>query len=248
MPAELARLGHPMLAALLTVGLAAPVQAEPQPEAVSPPVVEAPLVEELELMKEVESVSIEAPLSEELELIKEEQSVSIAGRYDQPISQAPSNVYVITDEDIRQSGAIDIPTLLRRIPGMEVMEMDGADFNVSVRGDNQPNANKLLVMVDGRPLYIDGQGQVIWKLLRVTLPEIKRIEVLIGPGSAVWGFNAFDGVVNIITKSPEEMKRTTLQFGQLAELTWRIQILEAESFGWVFERSRNRDIRLQPSQ
>lgn len=155
--------------------------------------------------------SQERPL-EELELLKEE-TVSIAARREQPISQAPSEVFVITDEDIRQSGAIDIPTLLRRIPGMEVMQTTGADFNVSVRGDNQPQSNKLLVMVDGRVIYVDVQGTVFWRLLPVTLPEIKRIEVLKGPASAVWGFNAFDGVVNIITKSPEEMKGTTLQFG-----------------------------------
>ena len=79
-----------------------------------------------------------------MELLKEEETVSIASRYDQPISEAPSNVYVITDEDIRQSGAVDIPTILRRIPGMEVMQVTGAEFNVSLRGDNQLNANKLL--------------------------------------------------------------------------------------------------------
>jgi iron complex outermembrane receptor protein len=226
MAAELARLGHPMLVALLTVSLTAPVQAETQPEAVAPPAVEAPLVEELELLKE-------------------EESVSIASQYEQPISQAPLNVYVITDEDIRQSGVTDIPTLLRRIPGMEVIEMNGADFNVSVRGDNQPNDNKLLVMVDGRATYIDFQGQVMWKLLPVTLPEIKRIEVLKGLASAESGFNAFDGVISIITKLPEDIKETALKFGQLAELTWRIEILEAQSLGWVFARSRHRDIRLQ---
>ena len=93
---------------------------------------------------------VTSPLSEELQLIKEEESVSIASRYEQPISQAPANVYVITDEDIRHSGTTDIPTLLRRIPGMEVMQTSGADFNVSVRGNNQTGANKLLVMVDGR--------------------------------------------------------------------------------------------------
>lgn len=149
----------------------------------------------------------------DLELLKEEETVSIASRYEQPISQAPSNVYVITDEDIRMSGTTDIPTLLRRIPGMEVMQASAADFNVSVRGDNQTSANKLLVMVDGRSIYNDLQGTINWKLLPVTLPEIKRIEILKGPASAVWGFNAFDGVINIITKSPEEMKGTTLQFG-----------------------------------
>lgn len=151
--------------------------------------------------------------SEELELLKEEEIVSIATRYEQPISHAPSNVYVITDDDIRHSGAIDIPTILRRVPGLDVRQVTGADFNVSARGDNQLFANKILVMIDGRSVYIDGQGLVFWKSLPVTLLEIKRIEVLKGPASVLYGFNAFDGVINIITKSAQELKGTTLQFG-----------------------------------
>ena len=149
----------------------------------------------------------------EIQLIKEEETVSIASRYEQPISQAPSNVYVITDEDIRHSGSTDIPTVLRRIPGIEVMQTTGADFNVSARGNNQLTANKMLVMVDGRSIHFDVQGQVFWKAIPVTLPEIKRIEVLKGPASVMYGFNAFDGIINIITKSPQEMRGTTLQFG-----------------------------------
>ncbi|MDH5667958.1 MAG: TonB-dependent receptor [Nitrospira sp.] len=141
----------------------------------------------------------------------QEETVSTAIRREQPISQAPSNVYVITAEDIRQSGAPDVPTILRRIPGLEVMQVTGADFNVSVRGNNQLFANKMLVLVDGRSVYIDVQGFVFWKGLPVTLPEIKQIEVIKGPIAALYGFNAFDGVVNIITKSPEEMKGSTLQ-------------------------------------
>ncbi|MGQ0667679.1 MAG: TonB-dependent receptor plug domain-containing protein [Nitrospiraceae bacterium] len=141
----------------------------------------------------------------------EEETVSTAIRREQPISQAPSNVYVITAEDIRQSGSPDVPTVLRRIPGLEVMQITGAEFNVSARGNNQLLANKMLVLVDGRSVYIDMQGFVFWKGLPVTLPEIKQIEVIKGPISALYGFNAFDGVVNIITKSPEEMKGTTLQ-------------------------------------
>jgi iron complex outermembrane receptor protein len=141
----------------------------------------------------------------------EEETVSTALRREQPISQAPSNVHVITAEDIRQSGAPDIPTVLRRIPGLEVMQITGAEFNVSARGNNQSLANKMLVLVDGRSLYIDMQGFVFWKGLPVTLTEIKQIEVIKGPIAALYGFNAFDGVVNIITKSPEEMKGTTLQ-------------------------------------
>src|SRR5437867_11938709 len=158
------------------------------------------------------AVAAEPPtegIREELLLLKEE-TVSIAVRHEQPISEAPSNVYVITDEDIRQSGAIDLPTVLRRVPGMEVIQMTGADFDVSVRGDNQSRANKLLVLVDGRSIYLDIQGEVLWKTIPVTLPEIKKIEVLKGPASALYGFNAFDGVINIVTKSAEEMKGATL--------------------------------------
>jgi iron complex outermembrane receptor protein len=93
------------------------------------------------------------------------------------------------------------------------MQTTGADFNVSARGNNQLLANKMLVLVDGRSIFVDAHAVVYWKAIPVTLPEIKRIEVLKGPASAVYGFNAFDGVINIITKSPEEMKGTTLQFG-----------------------------------
>lgn len=154
----------------------------------------------------------EQALKSELLYLKEE-TVSIASRYEQPISEAPSNVYVITDKDIRNSGATDIPTLLRRIPGVDVMQPNAADFNVSMRGNNQLTANKLLVLIDGRSVYIDQAGVVFWKFLPVALSAIKRIEVLKGPASVMYGFNAFDGVVNIITKSPEELKGTTLQVG-----------------------------------
>ena len=154
----------------------------------------------------------EQAMKDEL-LFLQEETVSIASRYEQPISEAPSNVYVITDEDIRHSGATDLPTLFRRIPGIDVMQVTGADFNVSMRGNNQLNANKLLVMVDGRSIYEDSQGSVFWKAIPVTLPEIKRIEVQKGPASVLYGFNAFDGIINIITKSPEEMKGATVQFG-----------------------------------
>lgn len=194
MDAELPRFGHPMLATLLTASLSGLAQAES-------PLSGAP------------ADTDSTPRIAALDLIKEEETVSIASRYEQPISQAPSNVYVITDEDIRQSGATDLPTILRRIPGIEVMHMSGADMNVSARGNNQPFANKMLVMVDGRSIYLDVQGIVFWKAIPVTLPEIKKIEVLKGPASALYGFNAFDGIINIVTKSPGEMAGTTLQFG-----------------------------------
>ena len=180
--------------------------------------------------EESSSKSNQVPIPE-LDLIKEEETVSVASRYEQPISQAPSNVYVITDEDIRHSGAPDLPTVLRRVPGLEVMQTTGADFNVSARGGNQLAANKMLVLVDGRSIYVDAQGLVLWKMIPVTLPEIKRIEVLKGPASSVYGFNALDGIINIITKSPEEMKGTTLQFGGGTYGTISSAAIHAEKIG-----------------
>ncbi|MCP9451209.1 MAG: TonB-dependent receptor [Nitrospira sp.] len=177
-----------------------------------------------------ESADEQQGASDVFSLLKEE-SVSTALRREQPISQAPSNVYVITAEDIRHSGAIDVPTLLRRIPGIEVMQVTGADFNVSVRGNNQLFANKLLVLVDGRSVYIDVQGFVFWKGLPITLPEIKQIEVIKGPIAALYGFNAYDGVVNIITKTPDELKGTTVQVGGGEVGTMSASAIEAGTAG-----------------
>lgn len=188
------------------------------------------------------SSTIEKQIQEEALYLKEE-TVSIASRYEQPISRSPSDVYVITDEDIRSSGATDIPTLLRQIPGMEVMQMNAVDLNVSVRANNELLANKVLVMIDGRSIYIDQSGQVLWKFLPVALTEIKRIEVLKGPASAVYGFNAFDGVVNIITKSPAELKGTTLQAagGELGTLlTNAVQAGTMGSFGYRLSAGMSR--------
>jgi len=99
--------------------------------------------------------------------------------------------------------------------------MTGAHYDVSVRGDNQERANKLLAMVDGRSIYVDHQGLVFWKALPVTLQEIERIEVVKGPVSALYGFKAFDGIVNIITKSPRDGGGTFVQVvgGELDTLT-----------------------------
>lgn len=158
-------------------------------------------------MPNTEGSSIE----DDLAFLKEEELVVTAILQEQPISEAPSNMYVITAEDIRHSGATDIPTLLRRVPGMEVMQTTGADYNVSVRGDNQLFSNKLLVQVDGRSVYLDGAGHVNWRWIPVVLGEIERIEILKGPAGYIYGFNAFDGVVNIITKSPFQKGQKAVQ-------------------------------------
>jgi len=142
-----------------------------------------------------------AGLSEELELIKEEEILRGTGSQERSNSRVPPEMVVMTEEDIRRSGATDIPSLLRRIPGMESMSPTGASVSGSTPSSHQAGVGKLLIKVDGRPIYDDAQGAVNWTLIPVAIQDIKRIEVLTGAASTSW---EFDGVINILTKSQEE--------------------------------------------
>ncbi len=134
-----------------------------------------------------------------------EEVVVTASRREQSPLDAPNAVTVLTDEDIRLSGARSIPELLRRVPGMDVMAMSYSDWNVSMRGFNRRLANKILVLVDGRSVHQDFLGATVWSTLSIGLPEIERIEVVRGPGSAIYGAYAYTGIINIITKRPERI-------------------------------------------
>src|SRR5207253_11426646 len=135
--------------------------------------------------------------------IFEEQVVTASVRSSSE-SKAPASLTVIGEDEIRMSGAATIPELLRRVPGVDVAEMDPSDTNISIRGFNRRVANKVLVLVDGRSMYQDFLGTTLWPLLDVAVQDIARIEVIRGPGSALYGANAFAGVVNIITKIGDE--------------------------------------------
>jgi iron complex outermembrane receptor protein len=148
----------------------------------------------------------EKRLEAELLIFEEVPIVITAAKYEQPITEAPATISVVTAEDIKQSGSRDIQEALRNLPGIEVMVSKASQIDVGVRGDNASLYNRLLVMVDGRSVYQDFYGMTEWPFLEIGLEEIKRIEVIRGPGSALYGANAFTGVVNIITKTPEEMK------------------------------------------
>ena len=137
-------------------------------------------------------------------IFAEEDMVMTASKYLQPVSQSPSTVTVITAEEIRESGVTTIPEILRRVPGMEVMQTSVAEFNMGIRGENKLHSNKLLVMIDGRTVQEDFQNHTFWTALPIVLDDIEQIEVIRGPGSSIWGANAFNGVVNIITKKPED--------------------------------------------
>ncbi len=131
-----------------------------------------------------------------------EETVVAASRRAQASLEAPNAVTVITGEEIRASGLQSLPEILRRVPGAEVMVMGLASANVSLRGFNQRLSNKVLLLVDGRPEYLDFLGLTPWPMLPVGLEEIERVEVIRGPGSALYGANAMLGVVNVITRAP----------------------------------------------
>src|ERR1051325_3925717 len=122
-------------------------------------------------------------------------------RTDERFSQTAAAAYIITGDDIRRSGATSIPEALRGVPGVEVARVDQHTWAVTARGFNDSFANKLLVMIDGRTVYTPLFSGVFWDVQDTVLEDIDHIEIIRGPGSTLWGANAVNGVINIVTKS-----------------------------------------------
>ncbi|HEU4619312.1 MAG TPA: TonB-dependent receptor [Gammaproteobacteria bacterium] len=139
--------------------------------------------------------------------------VVTASRTETQLASAPAATTVITAADVADSAADDYGDLLRTVPGLNVAQTSARDINVTARGATSTLANSQLALVDGRSLYLDFFGFVAWDLLPVQPQEIERIEVVRGPGSAVWGANAMSGVVNVITKRPRDLLGTTAVLG-----------------------------------
>ena len=131
----------------------------------------------------------------------------------QRIADSASAVFVITAEDIRRSGVTSIPEALRMAPGVEVARFGSNKWAVSIRGFNGRFANKLLVLMDGRTLYTPLFAGVQWELHDTVLEDIERIEVIRGPGAALWGANAVNGVINIITRRAQDTQSALLSAG-----------------------------------
>lgn len=138
-----------------------------------------------------------------IEALMELQVTSVSRR-SEPLSRAAAAISVITQEDIRRSGATSIPELLRMVPGMEVAQMDSSTWAISARGFNTQYATFMLVLVDGRTVYDPSFNGVRWDVQDTALEDIDRIEVICGPGAALWGQNAVNGVINITTKKASE--------------------------------------------
>jgi iron complex outermembrane receptor protein len=132
------------------------------------------------------------------------ESIVTASKGAQSPLDASSSTSIITEQDIHLSGITKIPELLRRLAGVDIMEVTGGQTEVSVRGFNQRLSNKTLVLVDGRSVYLDILGATLWQTLSIGVEDVQRIEVVRGPGSALYGADAFNGVINIITKKPGE--------------------------------------------
>ena len=140
--------------------------------------------------------------------------VTSASRHEQPLINTAAAVYVITHDDIRRSGLSTIPEILRLAPGVQVARIYANAWAVAVRGFNQQYNDKLLVLVDGRTAFNTVDSGVYWETLDVMVEDIDRIEIVRGPGGSVWGANAVNGVINILTKSAADthgvMVRTTV--------------------------------------
>src|SRR3569832_2041782 len=117
---------------------------------------------------------------------------------------SPAAVFVLTQDDIRRSGATNIPDLLRLLPGVEVGRIDSHSWFIGVRGFASHLSRSLLVLVDGRSVYSPLVAGAFWDVQDTLLEDFDRIEVVLGPGGALWGANAVNGVINIITRNAYE--------------------------------------------
>ena len=122
----------------------------------------------------------------------------------QPLDESAAAVYVITGDEIRRNGYRRLPDILRLAPGLFVARVNGSSWGVTARGFNGRYANKLLVLIDGRSVYSTTFAGVFWEQHNLVVEDIERIEVIRGPGATVWGANAVNGVINIITRSASQ--------------------------------------------
>ncbi|MFK7898265.1 MAG: TonB-dependent receptor plug domain-containing protein [Myxococcota bacterium] len=139
--------------------------------------------------------------------------VTSVSKRSQKLSRTAAAVTVLSGEDIRRSGHTSIPEALRMVPGLEVAQIDGNKWAITARGFNNQFAQKLLVLIDGRSVYTPLFSGVYWDVQDVLMEDIDRIEVIRGPGGTVWGANAVNGVINIITKSAKETHGILAQAG-----------------------------------
>ena len=157
------------------------------------------------------------PPKPEEQPVYEEQVVVTATKVEQQLVNAPATVSVVTADVIASTPATNYAELFKSVPGVNISQTSARDFNITMRGATSTLATSTLALLDGRSIYLDFFGFVAWDLLPVNPNELKQVEVVRGPGSAVWGANAMNGVVNFISKTPRELNgnSATIQFGAM---------------------------------
>ena len=160
--------------------------------------------------------------------------VQTASRRAETLNAVPAAVYVITEEEIRRSGATSIPEALRLAPGVEVARNGAHEWTISIRGFNNELSNKLLVLINGRSVYSPLYAGVFWDAQDTLIADVERIEVVAGPGGAIWGANAVNGVVNVITHSASDTLGTFAEVGVGNELETHVAVRH----GWQSSESR----------
>lgn len=150
--------------------------------------------------------------------VYEEQVVVTASKVEEQLVNAPATVTVVTADVIESTPATNYAELFRSVPGVNLSQTSARDFNLTMRGATSTLATSTLALLDGRSLYLDFFGFVAWDLLPVNTNELRQVEVIRGPASAVWGANAMNGVVNFISKTPRELaagggNSVTMTFG-----------------------------------
>jgi iron complex outermembrane receptor protein len=142
-----------------------------------------------------------------------EIDVTSVSRRSEPVSRAAAAITVLTADDIRRSGANNLPDVLRLAVSLEVAQSNGNTWAISSRGFNTTTSNKLLVLIDGRSIYTPLYSGVFWDAQDVMLEDVDRIEIIRGPGAALWGANAVNGVINVITKSSRDTQGALVTLG-----------------------------------
>jgi iron complex outermembrane recepter protein len=162
---------------------------------------------------------ISAALSQDLDLtslsLEEllEIQVALISRTPEKLGNVPAAVYALTAEDLRRAGVRSLPDALRLVPGVQVARVDANKWAITARGFNNQFANKLLVLIDGRSVYSPLFSGVFWEAQDVLVEDVERIEVIRGPGGTLWGTNAVNGIINVVTRSARDTEGTLAQAG-----------------------------------
>ncbi len=193
------RLSMAALVAIISLALAQPSAAQQRDSVTQTP----------DSLRALKTLSVEELMNVE---------VTSVSRRAERLSQTASAIQVITQEDIRRSGASSLPEALRLATNVQVAQVDSRQWAISARGFNSTTANKLLVLIDGRTVYTPLFSGVFWDVQEVPLSDVDRIEVISGPGATLWGANAVNGVINVITKDANDTQGLLLSGGAGTEL------------------------------